>query len=188
MLSDLVIESNLIVAGLAAIAAWIAALFSYKSYGVSQKALALAEVEQNSKKTNITAYLADSFKVYNSDEKQTKCIFSISYANKSETSDSITDVFLETYYVNSSNRISHLISPHELDTEKWLSGKALSAKLPINIQPRSSITNWFIFTVPSVAEKAKRIIKYRIVATNSNGEKAIVESYILREIKYEKGS
>jgi hypothetical protein len=188
VLSDLVIDSNLLVTGSAAIAAWVAALFSYKSYGISQKALALAEIEQNSKKTKITAYLADSFKVYSSDEKQTKYIFSISYANKSEASDSITDVFLKTYYVNSSNRISYLISPHELDAEKWLSGQALPAKFPINIQPRSSITNWFIFTVPSVAEKAKRINKYRIVATNNNGEKAMVESNILREIKHEKGS
>ncbi len=68
MLSDLVIDSNLLVTGSAAIAAWVAALFSYKSYGISQKALALAEIEQNSKKTKITAYLADSFKVYKTNQ------------------------------------------------------------------------------------------------------------------------
>jgi len=180
------IDSNTLVAGSAAIAAWLATLFSYRSYIVSKKALLLAESENDARKSNITAYLADSFKVYGHKEKQHKYIFSITYANKSEANDSITEVFLETHYVNSRNRVSYLISPHEEDSSNILSGKAQPAKLPINIQARSSITNWFVFSIPTVVKEAKKINKYRVIARNSNSVEVFVESYILREIEYEK--
>lgn len=182
------IDYGLVVAGLAAIAAWVAAAFSYRSYEISRKALLLAESEFNSKKSNIDAYVADSFRVYDTKRKQGKYIFSIAYSNKSEIIDSITVVILETYYVNDSNRVAHIVSVHEEDSDAWVKGNASPAKLPINIEPRSSVTRWFVFGLPSVAEKAQRIEKYRVVARNGNGEEAAVESYILREIEYEKDS
>lgn len=183
---DLPVELESIIASLAAIAAWVAALFAYNSYRVSKRALELAESQNDASKTNISAYLADSFRAYDSNEKKGKYIFSIAYSNKSESNDSITEVNLETFYVNSSNRISHLITAHEQGSGKWLSGEAKPAKLPINIQARSSVTSWFVFGVPLVAEEAQRIEKYRVVARNGKGEEVSVESYILREIEYEK--
>ncbi len=185
---DLPVESNLIIACIAAVAAWIAAIFAYRSYIVSKRALELAESENYAKKSNIAAYLADSFKVYDPNKKQGKYVFSIAYSNKSEANDSISLVRLETFYVNSSHRVNHMITAHEQDSQKWLSGNAKPAKLPINIKSRSSVTSWFVFGVPSVAEEAQRIEKYRVVAKNAIGEEATVESYILREIEYEKSS
>jgi hypothetical protein len=182
------IDSNSLVAGSAAIAAWFATLFSYRSYIVSKKALLLAESENDARKSNITAYRADSFKIYDYKEKQHKYIFSIAYANKSEANDSITEVFLETHYVNSRNRVSYLISPHDEGSSHCLSGEAQPAKLPINIQARSSITNWFVFSIPTVVKEAKKTNKYRVVARNNSGEEVFVEAYILREIEYEKSS
>ena len=60
------LESEIIIAGFAAIAAWIAAVFAYGSYRVSKRALELAELQNDSLKTNISAYLADSFRAYSS--------------------------------------------------------------------------------------------------------------------------
>lgn len=82
--------------------------------------------------------------------------------------------------------MSYLISPHEEDSSNSLSGAAQPAKLPINIQARSSITNWFVFSIPTVVKEAKKINKYRVIGRNSNGIAVFVESYILREIEYEK--
>lgn len=183
-----VFDSEIVIAGFAAIAAWLAALFAYRSYRVSKRALELAEQQNNSLKTNIAAYLADSFRSYNSDLKKGKYIFSIAYTNRSDAPDSIIEVSLETFYVNAQNRVSHLISAHEEGSGEWLSGNAKPASLPIIIQPRSSVTGWFVFGVPPIAQDSKRIEKYRVVAKNGNGEEIAVESYILREIKYEKGS
>ncbi|AFJ02633.1 hypothetical protein Q7C_1484 [Methylophaga frappieri] len=78
-----------------------------------------------------------------------------------------------------------MISAHEENAEKWLSGGAKPASLPIVIQPRSSVTGWFVFGIPPIAEGSKRVEKYRVVARNANGEEVSVESYILREMKYE---
>lgn len=183
-----VFDSEIIVAGFSAIAAWMAALFAYRSYRVSKRALELAEQKNDSLKTNIAAYLADSFRSYNSELKKGKYIFSIAYTNKSDAPDSIIEVSLETYYVNSQDRVSHLISAHEENSGEWLSGNAKPVSLPSIIQPRSSVTGWFVFGVPSIAEDSKRIEKYRVVARNGNGEEIVVESYILREIKYEENS
>lgn len=63
-------ELELLIAGFVAIAAWLAALFAYRSYRVSMRALELAEQQNDSLKTNITAYLADSFRSYNSEFKR----------------------------------------------------------------------------------------------------------------------
>ena len=186
MLSDLIIEPQSIVAGLAAIAAWLAALFAYKTYSVSKKAPELTETERNDRKSNITAYISDSFVLYENHTKQRKYIFSIAYSNKSEKNDSVTEVLLETFYVNSKDRVNHLITTHEQDAGEWLAGNAKPAKLPINIQARSSVTNWFVFSVPPVAQNSKRIQKYRVVARNSHGAEASVESYLLKEIDCEK--
>ena len=179
-----IFESELVIAGIAAAAAWVAAMFAYRSYRVSKRALELAESQNEALKTNISAYLSDSFRAYDPVRKEGKYIFSIAYSNKSEANDSITEVSLETFYVNSKGRISHLISEHEQNSQKWLSGEAKPASLPIIIPPRSSATNWFVFGVPAVAEGSKRIEKYRVVARNGYGEEVAVESYILREIEY----
>ena len=93
----LVFEPEITIVGLAAIAAWIAALFAYKSYQVSKQALELKEIQIDSLGSNISAYLADSFRAYDSALKEGKFIFSIAYANKSEALDSITEISLETF-------------------------------------------------------------------------------------------
>lgn len=188
MVIDIALDYESIIVGLSAIAAWVAALFAYRSYKVSMRALELAESESNDKKTNIAVYLADSFRIYDKKTKQGKYIFSIAYSNKSDADDSITEVYLETFYVNSKDRVSHLISSHEPDSGEWLSGEAKPAKLPLNIQSRSSVTNWFVFSALSITEKAQRIEKYRVVAKNGKGQEVAVESYILREIEYENNS
>lgn len=188
MTIEMSLEYESMITGLAAIAAWLAALFAYRSYQISKRALELAESESDAKKSNIAAYLADSFRIYDRNRNQGKYIFSIAYSNKSDADDSITEVHLETFYVNSKNRVSHLISSHEPNSGEWLSGNVKPAKLPLNIRSRSSVTNWFIFGAPSIADKAQRIEKYRVVARNGKGEEVTVESYILREIKYEKRS
>lgn len=188
MLPDLIIEPQSIIAGFAAIAAWVAALFAYKMYSIAQKTLELAEIEKNEKKSHITAYLADSFSLYENHTKQKKYIFSIAYSNKSENIDSIAEVLLETFYVNSKDRVNHLITAHEQDSGKWLAGNAKPAQLPISIQARSSVTNWFVFSVPPIAQNSKRIQKYRVVARNSQGAEASVESYLLKEIECEEKS
>jgi hypothetical protein len=180
------LEYESMITGLAAIAAWLAALFAYRSYKISKRALELSESESAAKKTSIAAYLADSFRIYDENRKKGKYIFSIAYSNRSDADDSITEVHLETFYVNSRNRVSHLISNHEQDADEWLSGNAKPAKLPLNIQLRSSVTGWFVFGALSIAENAQRIEKYRVVARNGKGEVVTVESYILREIEYEK--
>lgn len=181
-------EFESILTGLAAIAAWVAALVAYRSYRVSKKALELSELESNAKKSNIAVYLADSFRIYDRKRKQGKYIFSIAYSNKSDSDDAITEVDLETFYITSGNRVNHLICSHEQDTSEWLSGDAKPAKLPLNIQARSSVTSWFVFGTLSITEKAQRIEKYRVVARNGKGQEVAVESFILREIEYAKSS
>jgi hypothetical protein len=175
-------DPELLVAVLAVSAAWVAALFAYRSFKVTKRALELAESESAAKKSNITAYLADSFRVVQQESGDSRYVFSIAYSNKSETNDSITEIQLETFYVNSANRLNHLISAHEPSSDQWLVGSAKPAILPINIPARSAMTNWFVFGIPAVAEDAKQIKKYRVVARNSIGQEAVVESYILRKI------
>lgn len=186
MIFEMPVESNSIFAGLSAVAGLLAALFAYRSYKLSKKALAIAESESDAKKANITVYLADSFRVYDTDRKKGKYIFSIAYFNKSDMDDSITEIHLEIFYVNSANKVSHLMSSHEPDSAEWLSGNAAAASLPLNIKSRSSVTSWFVFGALSVVEKAQRIAKYRVVARNGQGKEVSVESYILREVEYEK--
>lgn len=179
-------SSELIISGFAAIAAWFAALFAYRSYLVTRRSLLVVEQQNASLKTNIIAYLADSFRSFDPKLKEGKYIFSIAYTNRSDSPDSIIEVSLETFYVNEQNRVSHLISPHDEGEEDWLPGNAEPASLPIIIQPRSSVTGWFIFGVSPIAQDAKRINKYRVIARNGNGAEIAVDSYILREIEHEK--
>ena len=101
------IEPQSIVAGLAAIAAWLAALFAYKTYCVSKRSLDLVELERAEGETDIGAYLVDSFVNYDIHTNERKYIFSIEYSNKSEKIDSVTEVCLETFYVNCENRINN---------------------------------------------------------------------------------
>lgn len=172
-----------LISGLSAIAAWLAALFAYWSYRASKRTLALAEKERAAKDSNITAYLADSFRVINTESSEVRYIFSIAYSNKSENIDSISEIHLNTYYINADGNKNHLISTIDEDGDRWLIGTARSNSMPIIIQPRTTITGWFVFSVPKVARDSKQITKYKIVARNSMGQEAEVESYILRDIK-----
>jgi len=180
------IEPQTIVAGLAAIAAWVAALFAYKTYCVSKKSLELVELERVEGLTNIGAYLVDSFINYDIKTNERKYVFLIEFSNKSEKADSVTQICLETYYENSENRVSSLISQLEQEANNWLATNETSAQLPIEIQPRSAVTNWFVFSVSPIVLQSQKIKKYRIIAKNSNGIVAALESYIMKEHDFEK--
>lgn len=179
------LEPELIITGLVAVATCVAALFTYRNHLVSKRALGISEQQHDFLKANISAYLADSFRSYNSDLKQEKYIFSIAYTNKSHVPDCIVEVVLEVFYTNSQNRVSSLSSRHEINSGHWLSGGAQPALVPMVLPPRASVTGWFVFEMNPIAGGYGSVKKYRVVARNSIGEEVGVQSYILREIKYE---
>ncbi|MFK0570879.1 hypothetical protein [Endozoicomonas sp.] len=168
-----------------AIAALMASAFAYKSYLLTKKTISIQENEYLARKANISPYLENSYKVRDKENGQFWIFFCVAYSNKSESIDSISQVYLETHYINDSGQNSFLISNHEEKEEKWSIDKE-HTKLPLMLQPRTTVSSWYTFKIPKIATETNRIQKYRIVALNGTGHRVLVESYILQEIFYEK--
>ena len=179
------IETETLIASASAIAALLASLFAYKSYLVSKKTMKLQESEHKSKSSNLAVYLDQAYKTRDVKSGNTIASFCLAYSNKSESIDSISQVYLETHYINDSGKSCSLIDNHRDEhIEKSISGKP--AKLPIALEPRTTKTNWFVFKVPELAVKSNRIEKYSITGMNGKGNKVSIDSYILQEIHHEK--
>ena len=177
------VSTELVIAASSAIAALLAAAFAYKSYQIAKKSTAMHEAEHFSKMTKISGYLENSYKEKNINKDQHLAAFCIKFSNKSESTDSISDIYMETHYINKSDRLSKIQVNCDAIIERY-NDQEIATKLPIALPPRTTTMHWFTFKIPSVATQSKRIQKYVICASNGKDDKVTVESYILQE-KYD---
>lgn len=173
----------MIIAFVSCLAAVLSALLAWRSGATAKRALKLAEADHREKHDSLKVYLIDGT-CWQNDQCDDYVAFACSFTNGANAPNTVVRIDLNVYAYDEEGTLSQAIlqplgqgSPSLWDLKPLL--------VPINLEPRSTISGWVTFKVPKHLIMKKRIDKYEIASVTSLGERAIVESYLLRRLSNE---
>ena len=168
------------IALVSAIAAIISALMAWHSAATARSTLKLAEADNKEKHETIKPYLIDGV-CWQNDKLESFVSFACSFTNAANAPNTIVRMDLNVHAYDEEGNLSQVIlDPIIEDTPSLWDLKKLP--VPLNLEPRSTISGWISFKLPTHLVTKRRIDKYKIVSTTSLGKRAIVESYLLRRL------
>lgn len=147
-LENLKIGLNDIASVASALAAFFALFFSYRSNAIAKKALSIAEADNKRKNAKISASLINSYKTSTKDELSHVFAICVTIANQSDLPNTISNVELAVSYRHASDLIAKAILKHSEDVGEILNIQDYKfPELPLKIDAREAITEWFVFHV-----------------------------------------
>ncbi len=167
------------IAGLSAVAAWIAALFAYWSYRVSKQQLAMSLAAERKKEPLLASSLIDSFYVVAEGIGRVYA-FSISISNSSDSPNSLSRAELEVGFTASDAPAHILRLPHEPQLSARLHGGMDAIRIPIDIASHSTVAGWLFFRLPANLMEG-RIKEYRVAVTDAHGGVETISTALLQE-------
>lgn len=163
------------------LAAVLSALVAWHSAATAKRALRLAETDHREKHDNLKVYLIDGA-CWRDEQSEDYVAFACSFTNSANAPNTVLRLELVTHAYDEEGNLSQAILPPIAQDAPLLWGlKPL--ELPINLEPRSTVSGWISFKVPKHLINNKRIDKYEIAAVTSLGERVVVESYLLRRLR-----
>lgn len=164
-----------------AVAAVISALMAWHSAATARSALKLAEIDHREKHDSLKAYLIDGT-CWQNEQAEDYVAFACSFTNSANAPNTIVRIDLVVHAYNGEGNLSHaILDPIIQETPPLWDLKTLS--VPINLEPRSTVSGWISFKMPKHLVTSRRVDKYEIASVTSLGERAVVESYLLRRLK-----
>lgn len=169
-----------IIALVSALAAVISALMAWHSAATARTALKLAEADHREKHETVKPYLIDGV-CWRNDQMEDYVSFACSFTNSANAPNTIVRIDLIAYaYDDDGNLSQAILNPVTQDTPPlWDLSKL---PVPVNLEPRSTVSGWISFKVPKHMITNRRIDKYEVASITSLGERSIVESYLLRRL------
>lgn len=171
---------------LSLIVAAISALFSFISYRISRKALAISKKEFDSKQTNFSVYLIDSFCWREKEKDKNKdryLFFNISIANRSQSKSSYKGL-LEVEYIKADKEKCKIRLEHNPEFIQVIPKITLSVfPIDIRIEERSTDSKWLIFKEPIEVVTENKIEKFILNIVDINNNIQLIETYLIKEIQ-----
>ncbi|WP_157058522.1 hypothetical protein [Azoarcus sp. CIB] len=161
----------------------ISALMAWHSAKTARRALTLAEIDYREKHDALKVYLIDGA-CWRNDHAVDYVAFACSFTNSANAPNTVIRVDLITHAYDESGNLSQAIL-HPVVQEAPPLWDLKTLCVPINLEPRSTVSGWISFKVPKQLINKKRIDKYELASVTSLGERAIVESYLLRRLRNE---
>lgn len=162
------------------LAAVISAAMAWHSAATAKRALTLAEIDHREKHDTLKVYLIDGA-CWRNDQADDYVAFACSFTNSANAPNTIIRIDLITHTYDESGNISQaILHPIVQEAPPLWDLKTLCA--PLNLEPRATVSGWISFKVPKHLINKKRIDKYELASVTSSGERAIVESYLLRRL------
>lgn len=169
---------TLIAAG-AAVAAIASAFYAYRSTDIAKRALKLSEADFREKHDSLMPYLIDAVTWKSGESRMAS--FACSFTNGATTPNTLVRIDLVIHVYDKQGVPSEIIlNPNTGSTPpKW---DLTPLPIPLNLQPRSTVSGWISFKLPKNLFEGWRIDKYQILALTSTGEKETLDAYILKTI------
>jgi len=153
---------------------------AWHSAATAKSTLKLAEADHKEKHETIKPYLIDGV-CWQNDKLENFVSFACSFTNAASAPNTIVRIDLNVYAYDEEGSLSQVIlDPIIKDTPSLWNLKKLP--VPVNLEPRSTVSGWTSFKLPAHLVTKKRIDKYELVSTTSLGKRAIVESYLVRRL------
>lgn len=170
-----------IIALVSALAAVISSLMAWHSAVTARNALKLAETDHREKHDNVRVYLIDGT-CWQNNQVEDYVAFACSFTNSANAPNTIVRIDLIVHaYDDEGNLSQAILDPIIQETPPLWDLKTLP--VPINLEPRSTVSGWISFKMPKHLITKKRVDKYEIASVTSHGERVIVESYLLRRLR-----
>jgi hypothetical protein len=166
-----------------AVAAWLAAVFSYWSYRVSQRQLRLLESADTRLQPNLSIYLNRSLFLELEQGASRLYAFSISVSNLSDAPNSLVRAEFEIESGGSDAPLHVLKLPHEPGLGRILGsdwGRGL--EFPVRLEARATISGWIFCRVPTQLLAYAGIGNYRLALTDALNKHASVQTSITTEL------
>lgn len=160
----------------------MSALFAGHSAITAKRALKLAETDHREKHDSLKVYLIDGAG-WQTDQFQDYVAFACSFTNSANAPNTIVRIDLHVYACDGEGNLSEaILHPILLETPSLWDLKPLL--MPINLESRSTVSGWVTFKLPRHLVSKKIIDKYELACVTSLGERATVESYLLRRLSH----
>jgi hypothetical protein len=175
------VTTDTTIAIVSCLAAVISALMAWHSSATAKRALKLAESDHREKHDALKVYLIDGA-CWRNDQAEDYVAFACSFTNSANAPNTVIRIDLITHAYDENGNVSQaILDPIVQEAPLLWDLKTLC--VPINLEPRSTVSGWISFKVPKHLINKKRIDKYELASVTSLGERAIVESYLLRRLQ-----
>jgi len=175
------VTTETIIALVSAIAAGFSVLMAWHSASTARSALKLAEADHREKHDMLMVNLIDGT-CWQNDNAEDYVAFACSFTNSANAPNTIVRIDLIVHAYDGEGNLSQaILGPSVLETTPLRDLKILS--VPINLESRSTVSGWITFKVPKHLITKKRVDKYELASVTSLGERAVVESYLLRRLR-----
>ena len=175
------VTTETIIALVSCLAAVMSALVAWHSAASAKRSLKLAETDHREKHDSVKVYLIDGA-CWQSDQSDEHVAFACSFTNSATAPNTVVRIDLNVYAYDDEGSLSQAILQPMGEANPSL-GDLKPFLVPINLEPRSTVSGWVTFKVPKRLLTKKRIDKYELTSVTSLGERAIVESYLLRRLR-----
>lgn len=166
----------------AAIAAIFSAFYAYRSADIAKRALKLSEADFREKHDSLMPYLIDAVTWKPSDSRMAS--FACSFTNGATAPNTLIRIDLIIHVYDKQGVPSEIIlNPNIGETpQQW---NLTPLPIPLNLQPRSTVSGWINFRLPKNLYEEWRVDRYQILAVTSAGDRETIDVYLLKAIEDE---
>lgn len=166
-------DTNETIAAVSALGSIAAALWARSSLITAKKALKLAELESISKQEELSTYLVDALKWRDSNSNPFLSA-SCSITNSSASPTTINRIELLVHAYNQEGSSQPLLIPAR--SAKPENSDFSLIDLPVNLDPRASISGWLSFRFPEAIRNC-RVERYEVIFHTWSGQKSTLNIY-----------
>jgi len=153
---------------------------AWHSAATAKRALTLAETDHREKHESIKSYLIDGVSWQNAGAEN-MVSFACSFTNSANAPNTVVRIELVVHAYDTEGNLSQVIlAPFIEETPPLWDLKKLP--VPVNLNPRSTVSGWVTFRVPTHLVTKRRIDKYEVASITSTGDRVVVESHLLRRL------
>ena len=165
----------------AAVAAWVAAIFAYLTARRSGRALRLDEQREARRRPVLFLYLSKGY-LRRSDEHRLY-MFLLSVSNPSDSNNAVAQIHLRIKYRTASNFLAAVDVPAVLqDDEIFRGDNHVHLEIPTRVDAHHTVAGWVFFRVKKELLEDCNVDIYVIVATDSHGERVSIETVLVQEL------
>lgn len=168
----------------AVVAAWAGAIVAIFNARRSIQALRLAEQQEARRRPVLVPYLLRGY-LRRVDEDRIY-MFLLSVSNPSDSDNAIAQIDLRIEYRTASNFLAAVYVPGvSLDDKMFGQDNHSRLEIPVRVDAHQTVTGWVFFRVKKALLEGCTVDTYVIVATDSHGERASIETALPQELVHE---
>jgi hypothetical protein len=165
----------------AALAAWVGALFAYLNARRSGRALRLAEQQEDRRRPILVLYWQGGY--LHRTQEDRFYMFLLSVSNPSDSNNAVARIDLRIEYRTGANFLATVNVPSVSQGDEMFAGDSRSnLEIPIKVDAHQTVVGRVFFRLKKALLKDCAVDSYVIVATDSHGGWTSVETALVQEI------